>query len=86
MTAGETTKYGRATPAGDYRLFRLGDPLAIDMDLGHPACCGKLCDRSNSFLAGYSGGAPSRAAGFAMTFFPSVLMLILIIHKVALTR
>ncbi|MDG1192626.1 MAG: hypothetical protein P8N03_02050 [Arenicellales bacterium] len=56
------------------------------MDLGHPACCGKLCDRSNSFVAGYSGGTPSRAAGFAMTFFPSVLMLILIIHKVALTR
>ena len=36
------------------------------------------------FFAGYSGGAPSRAAGFALTFFPSVLMLILIIYNVTL--
>ncbi len=31
------------------------------------------------FARGYEGGAPSRALGFALTFYPSVLMLILII-------
>ena len=69
MTAGETTKYGRATPAGDYRLFRLGDPLAIDMDLGHPAFCGKLCDRSNSFFCGLLWWHPIKSRGICHDFF-----------------
>lgn len=30
------------------------------------------------FLRGYRGGAPSRAVGFALTFYPSVLMLIIV--------
>jgi len=30
------------------------------------------------FLRGYRGGAPSRAIGFALTFYPSMLMLILV--------
>jgi hypothetical protein len=34
-----------------------------------------------SFLRGYRGGAPSRALGFALTFYPSVLMLILVIVR-----
>ena len=69
MTAGETTKYGRATPAGDYRLFRLGDPLAIDMDSGHPACCGKLCDRLNSFFCGLLWWRPIKSRGVCHDFF-----------------
>ena len=69
MTAGGTTKYGRATPAGDYRLFRLGDPLAIDMDLGHPACCGKLCDRLNSFFCGLLWWRPIKSGGLCLDFF-----------------
>jgi MAPEG family len=36
-----------------------------------------LCGRM-LFLRGYRGGAPSRALGFALTFYPSVLMLILV--------
>jgi MAPEG family len=35
-----------------------------------------LCGRV-LFVRGYRGGAPSRATGFALTFVPSVLMLIL---------
>lgn len=31
------------------------------------------------FYAGYAKGAPSRALGFALTFYPSVLMLIIMI-------
>ena len=31
------------------------------------------------FIAGYERGAPSRALGFAMTFYPSVLMLIMLL-------
>jgi len=34
------------------------------------------------FFAGYKGGAPSRALGFALTFYPSALMLITIIGQV----
>ncbi len=30
------------------------------------------------FLRGYRGGAPSRAVGFALTFYPSMLLLILV--------
>jgi len=30
------------------------------------------------FVRGYRGGAPSRAMGFALTFYPSVLMLIFV--------
>ncbi len=30
------------------------------------------------FTRGYSGGAPSRALGFALTFYPSVLMLVIV--------
>ena len=37
-----------------------------------------LCGRV-LFVRGYRGGAPSRAIGFALTFYPSVLMLILLI-------
>ena len=40
-----------------------------------------LCGRV-LFVRGYSGGAPSRALGFALTFYPSVLMIVLIIVKV----
>jgi uncharacterized membrane protein YecN with MAPEG domain len=36
-----------------------------------------LCGRV-LFVRGYRGGAPSRAAGFALTFYPSVLMLVLV--------
>jgi len=39
-----------------------------------------LCGRV-LFVRGYSGGAPSRALGFALTFYPSLLMVILIIVK-----
>ena len=35
-----------------------------------------LCGRV-LFLRGYRGGAPSRAVGFTLTFYPSVLMLII---------
>lgn len=31
------------------------------------------------FLRGYRGGAPSRAVGFALTYYPSVLMLIIVV-------
>lgn len=36
--------------------------------------CGRVL-----FALGYRGGAPSRALGFALTFYPSVLMLMLVI-------
>jgi uncharacterized membrane protein YecN with MAPEG domain len=36
--------------------------------------CGRVL-----FARGYRGGAPSRAVGFAITFYPSVLMLTLVI-------
>ena len=36
--------------------------------------CGRIL-----FLHGYRGGAPSRAIGFALTFYPSMLMLILVV-------
>jgi len=35
------------------------------------------------FFTGYKGGAASRSLGFALTFYPSVLMLITIIGQVA---
>jgi uncharacterized membrane protein YecN with MAPEG domain len=31
------------------------------------------------FVRGYRGGAPSRAVGFTLTFFPSVLMLLFVV-------
>ena len=37
-----------------------------------------LCGRV-LFVRGYRGGAPSRAVGFALTYYPSVLMLIFVI-------
>ena len=37
-----------------------------------------LCGRV-LFLLGYRGGAPSRALGFALTYYPSVLMLIIVV-------
>ena len=37
-----------------------------------------LCGRV-LFARGYRGGAPSRALGFALTYYPSVLMLILVV-------
>ena len=37
-----------------------------------------LCGRV-LFLRGYRAGAPSRALGFALTFYPSVLMLIAVV-------
>jgi uncharacterized membrane protein YecN with MAPEG domain len=37
-----------------------------------------LCGRV-LFVRGYRRGAPSRASGFALTFYPSVLMLVLLI-------
>jgi hypothetical protein len=30
------------------------------------------------FVRGYRGGAPSRAVGFALTFYPSILMLVIV--------
>jgi len=36
--------------------------------------CGRVL-----FLRGYRGGAPSRAIGFTLTFYPSVLMLLLVV-------
>lgn len=36
-----------------------------------------LCGRV-LFVRGYSGGAPSRALGFALTFYPSALMLVVV--------
>jgi uncharacterized membrane protein YecN with MAPEG domain len=40
-----------------------------------------LCGRI-MFLVGYRGGAPARAVGFTLTFYPTVLMLIVIIVAV----
>jgi hypothetical protein len=37
-----------------------------------------LCGRV-MFVRGYRGGAPSRAVGFALTFYPSALMLVLVV-------
>jgi uncharacterized membrane protein YecN with MAPEG domain len=37
-----------------------------------------LCGRV-LFVRGYRGGAPSRAAGFALTYYPSVLMLVFVV-------
>ncbi len=37
-----------------------------------------LCGRV-LFVRGYRGGAPSRAVGFALTYYPSVLMLVFVI-------
>ena len=36
------------------------------------------------FIRGYAGGAPARALGFAMTFYPSVLMLFIILVTLVL--
>ena len=47
-------------------------PAAVIMFL-----CGRVL-----FARGYSGGAPSRALGFALTFYPTVLMLVVITIKV----
>jgi uncharacterized membrane protein YecN with MAPEG domain len=38
--------------------------------------CGRVL-----FVRGYRGGAPSRSIGFALTFYPSVLMLVLVVGK-----
>jgi hypothetical protein len=35
------------------------------------------------FVRGYRGGAPSRSLGFALTFYPSVLMLVCVIVAIA---
>ena len=40
-----------------------------------------LCGRV-LFVRGYRGGAPSRAIGFALTFYPSVLMLMFVVGAV----
>ena len=37
------------------------------------------------FIRGYTGGAPSRALGFALTFYPSIIMLLVIIVTVVLS-
>ena len=37
-----------------------------------------LCGRV-LFLRGYRGGAPSRAVGFALTFYPSILMIAVVV-------
>jgi uncharacterized membrane protein YecN with MAPEG domain len=36
------------------------------------------------FWRGYAQGAPARALGFALTFYPSVAMLLLIVGKLIL--
>ncbi len=38
------------------------------------------------FITGYERGAPARALGFAMTFYPSVLMLIIILVNALMSR
>ena len=38
------------------------------------------------FAAGYKGGAPARAFGFALTFYPSVLMAIAVVVWLIITR
>ena len=38
--------------------------------------CGRIL-----FFRGVTGGAPSRALGFALTFYPSVLMLVVLVVK-----
>jgi hypothetical protein len=37
------------------------------------------------FARGYTGGAPSRALGFALSFYPSMLMLMIIVFRVIQT-
>ena len=37
------------------------------------------------FFFGYTRGAPSRATGFALTFYPSALMLLCVIYRVVTT-
>ena len=44
-----------------------------------------LCGRV-LFVRGYRGGAPSRALGFALTFYPSVLMLVFAVGATAWHR
>jgi len=39
-----------------------------------------LCGRV-LFLRGYRGGAPHRAVGFTLTFYPTVLMLVLLVGR-----
>jgi uncharacterized membrane protein YecN with MAPEG domain len=34
------------------------------------------------FIRGYRGGAPSRAVGFALTFYPTLLMLVIVVGAV----
>ena len=41
-----------------------------------------LCGRV-MFVRSYRGGAPSRAVGFALTYYPSVLMLVFVVGAVA---
>ena len=36
------------------------------------------------FLRGYAGGAPARALGFSLTFYPSILMLLIIVATLVL--
>jgi hypothetical protein len=43
-----------------------------------------LCGRV-LFVRGYRGGAPSRAVGFTLTFYPSVLMVVLVVAAAAWT-
>jgi uncharacterized membrane protein YecN with MAPEG domain len=38
------------------------------------------------FFAGYKNGAPSRAIGFALSFYPSIIMLVCIIGNIAWQR
>ena len=42
-------------------------------------CCGRI-----AFARGYARGAPARALGFALTFYPSVLMLMVAVGRVLL--
>ncbi len=37
------------------------------------------------FLRGYAGGAPARAIGFALTFYPTLAMLIMIVARLLIT-
>ena len=37
------------------------------------------------FLRGYAGGAPARAVGFALTFYPTLAMLIMIVVRLLMT-
>jgi uncharacterized MAPEG superfamily protein len=59
--------------------------MPADRDATIPAAAVLFLTGRILFIRGYSGGAPSRALGFALTFYPSMLMLVIILAQVVLT-